>query len=127
LENQTQMTFVTHDDIRHLPGMEEQTIIAVRAQAGTRLEVPDPDCGGDRPYQIFLKSEFPIDVYLVSQMEEEQRENDPLSTQKPSIYDPHQYNHTLSYPCDHPGLITPEIDYYTSDNGGITEFYVDPL
>jgi len=116
---------VTHDNIRELPGMEEQTIIAVRAQAGTRLEVPDPDCGGDagRPYQIFLKSEYPIDVYLVSQMEEEQREME--ENYKPSIYD---HNSSFAYPlsCDHPGLLTPEMDYY-SDTGGITEFYVDHL
>jgi len=35
---------VTHDT-RELPGMDDQTIIAVRAQTGTRLEVPDPNYG----------------------------------------------------------------------------------
>jgi hypothetical protein len=65
-------TFVTHDDIRNLPSMSGQTLIAIKAPAGTRLEVPDPDEGmssGKRRYQIFLRSETgtPIDVYLVSQ------------------------------------------------------------
>lgn len=38
-----EVAYVTHDDIREMPVMKEQTIIAVRAQTGTRLEVPDPD------------------------------------------------------------------------------------
>ena len=64
-------TFVTHDDIRLLPSMSGQTLIAIKAPAGTRLEVPDPDEGmthGKRRYQIYLRSESgaPIDVYLVS-------------------------------------------------------------
>ncbi|PRP84837.1 transcription factor E2F [Planoprotostelium fungivorum] len=63
--------YITHDDVRNLPGMENQTLIAIKAPAGTRLEVPDPDegmDGGDRRYQIFLQSEngAAIDVYLVS-------------------------------------------------------------
>jgi len=64
--------FVSHDDVRNLPSMQGQTLIAIKAPAGTRLEVPDPDEGminGKRRYQIFLQSEqgTPIDVYLVSQ------------------------------------------------------------
>jgi len=64
--------FVSHDDVRNLPSMQGQTLIAIKAPAGTRLEVPDPDegmSGGKRRYQIFLQSEqgTPIDVYLVSQ------------------------------------------------------------
>lgn len=52
--------------------MQGQTLIAIKAPAGTRLEVPDPDegmTGSARRYQIYLQSETgtPIDVYLVSQ------------------------------------------------------------
>jgi len=124
LETQSQTTFVTHDDIRELSGMEEQTIIAVRAQTGTRLEVPDPDYGGARRYQIFLKSEYPIDVYLVSQMDDEVREQE--EAQKPSIYEPYNPSFPQHGYDSNPGLIRPEMEYYTQEGaGGITEFYVD--
>jgi len=137
LEGQPETAFVTHDDIRELPGMDDQTIIAVRAQTGTRLEVPDPDYGGQarrRRYQIFLKSDHPIDVYLVSQIDEEQREldNEQLP-QRPSIYD------SLSQPQlsgntplmdSSQGLMRTDLplDYYLNQNegvGSISEFYND--
>ncbi len=35
--------FVTHEDLRGMKGMDDQTIIAIKAPSGTRLEVPDPD------------------------------------------------------------------------------------
>jgi len=35
--------FIAHEDIRKLDGMSDQTILAVKAPSGTRLEVPDPD------------------------------------------------------------------------------------
>jgi len=77
----TRLAFVSHEDIRNLPGMEDQTLIAIKAPAGTRLEVPDPDegmSGGKRRFQIFLQSEnnTPIDVYLLSQ--EEQAQQQPM-------------------------------------------------
>jgi len=66
--------------------MTGQTLIAIKAPTGTRLEVPDPDEGisGKRRYQIFLRSEngTPIDVYLVSQEPELQQ---PLDEINPDI------------------------------------------
>jgi hypothetical protein len=35
--------FVTEEDIKSLPGFQNQTLIAVKAPHGTTLEVPDPD------------------------------------------------------------------------------------
>eukprot|EP01116_Phalansterium_solitarium_P011363 TRINITY_DN2700_c0_g2_i4.p1 TRINITY_DN2700_c0_g2~~TRINITY_DN2700_c0_g2_i4.p1 ORF type:complete len:476 (-),score=91.87 TRINITY_DN2700_c0_g2_i4:210-1637(-) len=63
--------YVTHEDIRSLDSLQGQTVIAIKAPAGTRLEVPDPDDGmpaGKRRFQIFLKTDSrqPIDVYLVN-------------------------------------------------------------
>jgi len=74
-ENQdnAQLAYVTHDDIRRLPNFKGETLIAIKAPSGTTLEVPDPDEGmesGNRRYQIYLKSTGAIDVYLVSQHEE---------------------------------------------------------
>lgn len=70
--------FVTHDDIRGLPSLQGKTLIAVKAPSGTTLEVPDPDEGmipGRRRFQIFLRSSGgPIDVYLVSRMDNQQSE-----------------------------------------------------
>jgi transcription factor E2F3 len=66
-----QLGFVTYDDIRTLPRLQGETIMAIKAPPGTRLRVPDPDEGmprGQRRYELFLKSENnqPIDVFLVS-------------------------------------------------------------
>eukprot|EP01113_Clastostelium_recurvatum_P000545 TRINITY_DN10246_c0_g1_i3.p1 TRINITY_DN10246_c0_g1~~TRINITY_DN10246_c0_g1_i3.p1 ORF type:complete len:502 (-),score=59.42 TRINITY_DN10246_c0_g1_i3:10-1515(-) len=77
-ESQTSsLAFVTHEDIRSLPSMQGETIIAVKAPSGTRLEVPDPDEGmeqGLRRFQIYLSTTSPgsqpIDVYLISQHSE---------------------------------------------------------
>ncbi|CAN8316582.1 unnamed protein product [Cochlearia groenlandica] len=65
--------FVTEEDIKSLPGFQNQTLIAVKAPHGTTLEVPDPDEAVDYPqrrYMIILRSTMgPIDVYLVSEFE----------------------------------------------------------
>eukprot|EP01135_Chromosphaera_perkinsii_P009248 Nk52_evm1s1704 gene=Nk52_evmTU1s1704 len=66
--------FVSHDDIRKAPSFLGDTIIAIKAPSGTKLEVPDPDEGMEYPhrrFQIFLRSAGdPIDVYLVSKVED---------------------------------------------------------
>jgi len=125
LQEHKDVAFVTHDDIRDMPVMKEQTIIAVRAQTGTRLEVPDPDSGsqhnGRRRYQIFLKSEYPIDVYLVSHMDEDMKEDESARQTRKQDYD-----QTMN-----PGLLRPPteipIDYYFTSvpQDGITQFYDD--
>lgn len=66
-----QKAYVTHSDIRCIPSLKDETVITVKAPPGTKLEVPDPDCGipnNQKPqFQIYLKSTSgPIDVYLVS-------------------------------------------------------------
>ncbi|KAJ4907024.1 Transcription factor E2FA [Raphanus sativus] len=73
-EKNQKWLFVTEEDIKSLPGFQNQTLIAVKAPHGTTLEVPDPDEAGDLPqrrYRIILRSTMgPIDVYLVSEFEE---------------------------------------------------------
>ncbi|CAN1144053.1 Transcription factor E2FA [Linum perenne] len=73
-ENNQKWLFVTEDDIKNLPCFQNQTLIAIKAPHGTTLEVPDPDETVDytqRRYRIILRSTMgPIDVYLVSQFEE---------------------------------------------------------
>lgn len=63
--------YVTHHDIKSIPELRGDTLIAIKAPPGTELEVPDPDEGmpyGERRYQIFIKSTSgPIDCLLVSQ------------------------------------------------------------
>ncbi|KAJ0262142.1 Transcription factor E2FA [Hirschfeldia incana] len=72
-EKNQKWLFVTEEDIKSLPGFENQTLIAVKAPHGTTLEVPDPDEASDHPqrrYRIILRSTMgPIDVYLVSEFE----------------------------------------------------------
>ncbi|XP_009133061.1 transcription factor E2FA isoform X1 [Brassica rapa] len=73
-EKNQKWLFVTEEDIKSLPGFQNQTLIAVKAPHGTTLEVPDPDEAGDLPqrrYRIILRSTMgPIDVYLVSEFED---------------------------------------------------------
>lgn len=63
--------YVTHNDIKTIPELRGDTLIAIQAPPGTELEVPNPDEGmpyGERRYQILLKSSGgPIDCLLVSQ------------------------------------------------------------
>uniref|UniRef100_A0A8C3G9Z8 E2F transcription factor 2 n=1 Tax=Cyclopterus lumpus TaxID=8103 RepID=A0A8C3G9Z8_CYCLU len=54
--------YVTYQDIRSIGTLRDQTVIAVKAPADTKLEVPDT-AGGS--LQIYLKSKNgPIEVYL---------------------------------------------------------------
>ncbi|GER33223.1 transcription factor [Striga asiatica] len=73
-ENNQKWLFVTEEDIKTLPCFQNETLIAIKAPHGTTLEVPEPDEAVDYPqrrYRIVLRSTMgPIDVYLVSQFEE---------------------------------------------------------
>lgn len=62
--------YITKDELTNLSSLVEDTVIAVRAPAGTMLDIADPDEGmtpGTRKFQMFLKSpgKEKIDVYLV--------------------------------------------------------------
>uniref|UniRef100_A0A8C6ZS97 E2F transcription factor 4 n=1 Tax=Nothoprocta perdicaria TaxID=30464 RepID=A0A8C6ZS97_NOTPE len=61
-----QNTYVTHEDICKC--FTGDTLLAIRAPSGTRLEVPIPEgINGQKKYQIHLKSTSgPIDVLLVN-------------------------------------------------------------
>jgi len=117
VEDHTGVAYVTHDDIRNLQEMNDQTIIAVRAATGTRLEVPDPDSEdrtSKKRYQIFLKSEQPIDVYLVSQSED-------LHNERP--YQQKQQNNDSRSDLN----LKPDLDYYfaTSPRRGNSDYYLE--
>ncbi|KAF3510019.1 hypothetical protein F2Q69_00001746 [Brassica cretica] len=82
-EKNQKWLFVTEEDIKSLPGFQNQTLIAVKAPHGTTLEVPDPDEAGELPqrrYRIILRSTMgPIDVYLVSEFEDTNGDVAPLA------------------------------------------------
>ncbi|XP_041024261.1 transcription factor E2FA [Juglans microcarpa x Juglans regia] len=73
-EDNKRWLFVTKEDIKSIPCLLNETLLAIKAPHGTTLEVPDPDEAVDYPqrrYRIILRSTMgPIDVYLVSQFEE---------------------------------------------------------
>ncbi|XP_010188072.1 PREDICTED: transcription factor E2F4, partial [Mesitornis unicolor] len=62
----TTLAYVTHEDICKC--FTGDTLLAIRAPSGTRLEVPIPEgLNGQKKYQIHLKSTSgPIDVLLVN-------------------------------------------------------------
>lgn len=81
-ERNRRWLYVTDEDIKNLPCFQNDTLIAIKAPHGTTLEVPDPDEAVEYPqrrYQILLRSTMgPIDVYLVSQFEENIEEMNPV-------------------------------------------------
>lgn len=135
----SKLAFVTHEDIRNLPRMQGQTVIAIKAPAGTRLEVPDPDEGmtaTKRRYQIFLQSDnaVPIDVYLVSQENQELHQQELqasvlMSPTKKAPITP------LSPVVEHSGLLkinspSRDADYHLNtmyQTEGISDFYADDI
>jgi hypothetical protein len=42
-EQSRQFAYLTYDDIRTLPEFRDQTVIGIKAPAGTTLTVPDPE------------------------------------------------------------------------------------
>ncbi|XP_030367095.1 transcription factor E2F4-like isoform X2 [Strigops habroptila] len=62
----SQLAYVTHEDICKC--FTGDTLLAIQAPSGTRLEVPTPEgLSGQKKYQIHLKSTSgPIDVLLVN-------------------------------------------------------------
>jgi len=72
------LAYVENSDIRNLESMKGKTILAVRATHGTHLEVPNPDnvAEGSRKFQIYLKSDNPIDVFLISESPEQDTKGD---------------------------------------------------
>ncbi|XP_042356826.1 transcription factor E2F2 isoform X1 [Plectropomus leopardus] len=62
-EDNKRLGYVTYQDIRSIGSLRDQTVIAVKAPADTKLEVPDT--AGQGSLQIYLKSKNgPIEVYL---------------------------------------------------------------
>ncbi|XP_041809869.1 transcription factor E2F2 isoform X1 [Chelmon rostratus] len=62
-EDNQRLGYVTYQDIRSIGTLRDQTVIAVKAPADTKLEVPDT--AGQGSLQIYLKSKNgPIEVYL---------------------------------------------------------------
>jgi transcription factor E2F3 len=79
--------YITKDELTSLSSLHEDTVIAVRAPAGTTLEVPNPDEGmrpGVRKFQMFLKSpgSEKIDVLLVQYGATVQNEGGLIESEK---------------------------------------------
>ncbi|KAJ8288516.1 hypothetical protein COCON_G00011750, partial [Conger conger] len=55
------LAYVTYQDIRRIPSLEDETVIVVKAPSETKLQVPDPH----EILQVHLTStKGPIDVFL---------------------------------------------------------------
>lgn len=87
-----QGAYVTDDDIRSIPTFRDKTLIAIKAPSGTTLAVPyankedDHSPASRRKFQIFLKSENgPVDIYLVSNHEEEMQDDDAAEVPNPPV------------------------------------------
>ena len=61
-----QSLYIDKHELTSLSSLRDDTVIAIRAPAGTTLDVPDPKEGRERKYQMFLKSpNEKIDVILI--------------------------------------------------------------
>mmetsp|Transcript_5230 Transcript_5230/g.15648 ORF Transcript_5230/g.15648 Transcript_5230/m.15648 type:complete len:269 (+) Transcript_5230:345-1151(+) len=69
------LAYITHEDIKLLPDLCSETVIAIKAPPGTELKVPDADESfetDEKKYQIFLKSPGgPIDCFLINSGDDE--------------------------------------------------------
>nr|XP_013998647.1 unnamed protein product [Salmo salar] len=55
--------YISYDDVKRIPSLNDQTVIVIKAPAETRLEVPDPA----ESLQVHLSStQGPIEVFLCS-------------------------------------------------------------
>jgi hypothetical protein len=61
-----QYLYIDKSELTSLSSLKDDTIIAIRAPAGTTLDVPDPEEGRERKYQMVLKSPGDkVDVFLI--------------------------------------------------------------
>ena len=92
--------YIRKDDLTSLKDLKDETVIAVRAPAGTTLDVPDPNDGmtpGSRKYQMYFKSPGEkIDVFLIQY-------GDDKNTSKCNGEESHEFGNTSSKrmsPCN---------------------------
>uniref|UniRef100_A0A8C7ZQ74 E2F transcription factor 2 n=1 Tax=Oryzias sinensis TaxID=183150 RepID=A0A8C7ZQ74_9TELE len=90
--------YVTYQDIRSIASLRDQTVIAVKAPAETKLEVPETAAQGS--LQIYLKSKNgPIEVYLCP--EEGLEDPSPVkSILNPSKASPHSLGLPAAAPAE---------------------------
>jgi len=126
-------SYVTHEDIRNLVNFHGETLIAIKAPSGTTLEVPDPDEGMQPPhrrYQIFLKSSGgPIDVYLVSQHDEDDTSNNNSSLSSSTSVTNHLTTPTKSISTITNGAtspLTPNSTVYSNHTSSTSTIVLSP-
>eukprot|EP00029_Vermamoeba_vermiformis_P010813 TRINITY_DN5784_c0_g1_i1.p1 TRINITY_DN5784_c0_g1~~TRINITY_DN5784_c0_g1_i1.p1 ORF type:complete len:409 (+),score=73.21 TRINITY_DN5784_c0_g1_i1:34-1227(+) len=128
------LAFVTNDDVRELAQFKDQIILAIKAPRGTRMEVPEATESPNRPnqlsYQIYIKGDEPVDVFVVSKLDPELA----AVKQSPTNFPTDEFfEMSRSISNNNAGLIKyPEIeDYYLNvyrSDEGIADFYAeDPL
>jgi hypothetical protein len=85
--------YIRKDDLTSLKDLNDETVIAVRAPAGTTLDVPDPNDGmtpGSRKYQMYFKSPGgKVDVFLIQY-------GDDKNKSKLNGEEPHEYSEPSS-------------------------------
>ncbi|TPX33138.1 hypothetical protein SeMB42_g07518 [Synchytrium endobioticum] len=70
-----QLLYVTHSDINSIQSLRGDILVVIRAEPGTQLDVPDPSHlmpEGQRRYQIYVKSQQPIEIVPVYEDEPSQ-------------------------------------------------------
>jgi len=99
---------ISQEELRQLPEYKGDAVIAIKAPAGTTLEVPDPDEGmksGMRRFQVYLRSPDkkagPVDVYLVQDGQD--CRPDTYNQYRPACHPPppHSLPQSLSQPSNH--------------------------
>ena len=63
--------YIDKADLTSVPSLKNDTILVIRAPAGTELDVPNPEEGQERKYRMYLKSPGEkVDVFLIQYGEE---------------------------------------------------------
>eukprot|EP01120_Amphizonella_sp_Union-15-10_P016987 TRINITY_DN9287_c0_g1_i1.p1 TRINITY_DN9287_c0_g1~~TRINITY_DN9287_c0_g1_i1.p1 ORF type:complete len:284 (-),score=66.70 TRINITY_DN9287_c0_g1_i1:98-949(-) len=105
--------FLTNEDLLTIPELADQTVLAFKGPPGMLITVPSPPSNSDK-YQIYVRAQEPVDVFVVSSFESE-----------PSL------DSSQNFSRDNVGLVRfpKEYDYLNvlQENEGISDFFQEEV
>mmetsp|Transcript_18723 Transcript_18723/g.20820 ORF Transcript_18723/g.20820 Transcript_18723/m.20820 type:complete len:145 (-) Transcript_18723:59-493(-) len=117
-----QYAFVFHEDVRQIPEFMGASLLGVKAPPGTKMEVPIPE-NGEKKYQVTLTGKLPVDVIVVSKIDDELMEDAEMYATGCSETSETVNPGLLSYPRDRLSSMS---DYYLGMYGadeGVADYY----
>jgi len=124
--------YVTHNDIRNIDIFSDDTVMAIKAPAGTRMKIPTSDAGSEK-YQVLLTSQKdPISVYVVSELDIQEPRYHPRNADSLDLNETNEIQN-ISNANENPGLLQYPSnieEYYLNailPSEGISDFFTEDL